>query len=619
MIIKELIIKNLAQAALNSVKERLRGFGATWHDDAAALEAALGAHLESVESWSAEVSFADARRARPIEDIFIDLQLFVQPLRLRLTESENVETTSLLDAVERSTRHVVILGHPGAGKTTSVKYLTQRMLNDETFAPGYSMPMVVRLRDLARASAPTAGLIDYLSAQLGPPIRFPESRPVSPERAAVVQLDALVAVLSTVKPLVLLDGFDELPTNLRELVRRDVQTLSERLASSRIVLTSRTGEFAYNFPGFDHYELSPLTTAQLKQFVRRWLRSAEETDRFLEKLNASPFKDTALRPLTIAHLCAIYERLHDIPDKPKTVYRKVVNLLLEEWDQQQGLRRTSRYAHFETDRKFDFLSDVAYNVSAILQQTEFTTGNLLGIYRAIHTVHDLPEDEASAVAAELETHTGLLVQSGYEQFTFAHRSIQEYLAGEYVVRLPELPQPQLVLKIPNEMAVAVAVSSNPTVYLCYLSVAVLENYADERFLRTFIGRLSSEKVDFNRSDQRIFEACVRMGAASIRRILSSELANYRPTELEESRDNAHFVAGFNRLLALTATESAVRQLLSGASVSQSYRLHTSATDVFEVEHYRPSPMFAQIGPKTLYLPAPVLERFAPSAMHPFGR
>ncbi len=45
---------------------------------------------------------------------------------------------------------------------------------------------------------------------------------------------------------------------------------------------------------------------------------------FTEQIKKSPFADTAIRPLTIAHLCAIFERAGRIPDKPKTFYRKIV-------------------------------------------------------------------------------------------------------------------------------------------------------------------------------------------------------------------------------------------------------------------------------------------------------
>jgi len=76
------------------------------------------------------------------------------------------------------------------------------------------------------------------------------------------------------------------------------------------------------------------------------------------------------------------------------------------------------------------------------------------------------DHEAQQVVNELETHTGLFIQSGYEQFEFAHKSLQEYLAAEYLVKLPSIPPERRILfKLPNELAIAVTISSNPSDYI----------------------------------------------------------------------------------------------------------------------------------------------------------
>ena len=68
-------------------------------------------------------------------------------------------------------------------------------------------------------------------------------------------------------------------------------------------------------------------------------------------------------PLTLAHLCAVFERSGSIPRKPRTLYRKAVRLALEDWDEQRSVKRWSGYADFEVDRKEDFLKAIAYELS----------------------------------------------------------------------------------------------------------------------------------------------------------------------------------------------------------------------------------------------------------------
>jgi hypothetical protein len=216
---------------------------------------------------------------------------------------------------------------------------------------------------------------------------------------------------------------------------------------------------------------------------------------------SSPFADAAIRPLTIAHLCAIYERAGRIPDKPKTVYRKIVNLLLEEWDEQRSVKRQSSYANFEVDRKFEFLTNLAYVLTTSARGAVFRKKDLINAYEKIHENFGLPLGEAAKVANELESHTGLFIQAGYELFEFSHKSLQEYLTAEFIVRLPAVPRhPSLLLNIPNELAIATAISSQASQYLTHL---IFERFSGLRpkfgFIRAFVTRLLLESPDFERT------------------------------------------------------------------------------------------------------------------------
>jgi hypothetical protein len=181
------------------------------------------------------------------------------------------------------------------------------------------------------------------------------------------------------------------------------------------------------------------------------------------------------------------------------MYKKIINLLLEEWDEQKSVKRYSRYAHFEIDRKFDFLCHLAFSLTTSLQKTIFSKYDLLRAYQAIYRDYDLVGSEAKQVVDELETHTGLFLQSGYEEFEFAHKSLQEYLTAEYIVKLPYvIAEKNSLAKLPNEFAIAVAISSNPSEYLTELVLNRLKGRQwSEAFIGAFVSRLLLEKPDLN--------------------------------------------------------------------------------------------------------------------------
>jgi hypothetical protein len=315
-----------------------------------------------------------------------------------------------------------------------------------------------------------------------------------------VQEQILIEYINRLHAVVLLDGFDELPTEeLRDSALRDISRLAEGLKDTRLVVTSRSSDFKYKLASLDKFEIASLNRGQVELFAERWLQSKDKANDFLGKVFASPFSDTTIRPLTIAHLCAIYERIQDIPDKPKSVYRRIVQLLLEDWDSQRQVKRPSMYAGFDHDRKFEFLAHLAFHLTAELKELRFSNTSLREAYAQIHRDHGLPAAQAAQVAAELESHSGLILESGRDYFEFAHKSLQEYLAADYIVRLPTLSLIDTKLSVlANELAIAVSLSSKPGAYLAELFLRSVDLERESTpWLETFLARLSLEKPELN--------------------------------------------------------------------------------------------------------------------------
>lgn len=510
--IQEYILKKVLDASLVAAKKALKESGAKLVTSREEIEESITYHLRSVKNWSSEVSFHDLKKAKSTTDIFLELNLYVYPRRIRILNDEVIETIPLRGIFESNLAHFILLGQPGAGKTTSMMYLCQLLFHDEDFYPDrFSFPLLIKFRDLnATDKDPNSTLlIDQIFKILGLTIQLPPRlRDVSGELGeSITEITSIkekfvVNLLDNLGILLILEGFDELiDAKAREGVIREITSLATHLEKSTLILTSRTGDFIYNINKTAQYELCPLTRKQVHNFAQKWLGDDHQASEFLSQIYNSPFADTAIRPMTLAHLCAIYERIGRIPDKPKTIYKKVVNLLLEEWDQQRSIKRASRYGQFEVDRKFEFLCHLAYELTTSLQKTVFSKDDLLEIYANICHDYGLETQEAQKAIGEIESHTGLFLQSGYDQFEFAHKSLQEYLTAEYLVRLPAIPKYEKILfKLPNELAVAVAISSNQSKYFSELIINRLMNHKlPLNFLKVFMNRLVLEKPDFNTS------------------------------------------------------------------------------------------------------------------------
>ncbi|EDY83481.1 hypothetical protein VDG1235_3108 [Verrucomicrobiia bacterium DG1235] len=494
--ILEAAIPHLTKKAIDATLSKTQNNSITQDDRK--IEEAIAGHIKEMTNWCSEISFKDLKQPKPISGFYIPLDFYIFPQSRRVSGEEKIEKLSISEIFNQSKRHSILLGQPGAGKTTSIKNLCNQILKNDKFeCYDLSFPLVIRLRELNNDNS-TQSIVEHIASTLHFKIQAASNESERKENRSKI-----ANFIEELKIILILDGFDELSSKpKREDYIEEIRFLARTLSSSLLLLTSRTGDFTYNIENANTYELCSLTDQQVSEFAHKWITPKKAALNFLEEIKNSPFHDTAIRPLTIAHLCAIYERIGRIPQKPKTVYKKVIQLLLEEWDEQRSVSRLSRYGAFESDRKFDFLSKIAFELSAKHSTPIFYTDSLKAIYKNCYEDFDLPKSESTKVITEIESHNGLILRTGFERYEFAHKSLQEYLAAEYIVRLSEIPTiKKIIERIPNELAVAVSISSDPSHYLTELVLSRFQSFKPTKeYLSIFISRLLLERPDFNRNE-----------------------------------------------------------------------------------------------------------------------
>lgn len=440
--------------------------------------------LSATESWAASISLLDLLHDKELKDSFVELSLDVG--LTRHGPDKNARRVAGLTDVYESIGHVAILGRPGAGKTTSLQRIAAMILED-WHAGKRGVPILVRLRDLREKST----LFNHILGTLGIHLRVPPRVPVDLRRAW--EQRAAIAYLTSVSAQLLVDGLDEVQLSLRTEVERQLRDLALAPGDHRLYLTCRTADFHVSLAGVQSYTIRPLTAQQVKDFARRWL--GDKAEAFLAAVKENPYTGTEVVPLTLAHLCAIYEREGELPPRPIEVYEKIVSLLIDQWDRQRNIHRTSKYATFVQRKKERFLQAIAFELAMNDRKGAFREDELEAIYRDIAPAFGLPADEMDAVIEEVESHTGLIHQTGFNTYDFVHLVIHEYLAAMHAHRLAE-PTKALIPKYPNEMALVVAYASDPEAYLEKTFQEAL-NFIEHRvsidFLIPFLARVSQER------------------------------------------------------------------------------------------------------------------------------
>lgn len=169
----------------------------------------------------------------------------------------------------------------------------------------------------------------------------------------------------------------------------------------------------------------------------------------------------------------------------------------------------------EPDRRFK-VSDLSGREALAFQLTQggarglFDHEDLTEAYLAVHESFDLPRADALSVTREIESHTGLLMRVGRDSHEFLHLSIQEYLTAEYLVKRGGVPYGSRTLPaFPNEYAVAVALSTDPSAYMadlvsCYFrDLSGSPGDAEGEFIEVlppFAARLVTERPNWRRTE-----------------------------------------------------------------------------------------------------------------------
>lgn len=317
---------DVAKKAVTAVTHFLGRWGVSVSSTQERLEEAIAEHQREVKSWSEEISFKDLAKPKSTSEVFVPLDIYLLPQRQHLSPEERLNSAAL-SAILKSNevRHLVILGQPGAGKTTAIKHLCQEMVAGSDICPLQNFPLLIRLRDLNAIRVADGNyqdlLIQRIQSILDIPLEIPsdlESGDAPISRAAVRER-AVVHMLDILRPVILLDGFDEISQKLkRDAIIEGVRQLALQLDEAQVVLTARTGEFSYHIEKMTTYEIAPLSSHQVEQFASSWL-GEQDAKSFLKQVRNSPFADTAIKPLTLAHLCAIFERVRKIPEKPRNL------------------------------------------------------------------------------------------------------------------------------------------------------------------------------------------------------------------------------------------------------------------------------------------------------------
>lgn len=379
----------------------------------------------SLESIYTKVQLLNAEQLKSFETIDALEKQYRQTKKRKFPEIRKpISYTSV--EISNTEQYLLILGDPGAGKTTFLKKIWLESIKGKRGKYDHiCIPVYIELKhfDVNISSLDELILNEFNFCGL-------------PCAESIVK-----TCLNAGKFLILLDGLDEVQSSKLENVLKCINNAVRDYYDNRFIVSCRTAAYNNYLNNFRNVKISNFGDVEIEQFIDNWFQSdldkkASTGDQFWELLRSpenSATKELAQTPLLLTFLCLVYDRSQKLPDNRSTLYKKALDILLEEWESEKRVKRDKIYKGFHSDLEKILLSKIAYDAlvddklffseqSILTNISEFLSKNL-----------NAPSNlNSKTVLRAIEIQQGLLVERAEDVYSFSHLTLQEYLVAQYI-------------------------------------------------------------------------------------------------------------------------------------------------------------------------------------------
>ncbi|MEH2423281.1 MAG: NACHT domain-containing protein [Nostoc sp.] len=328
--------------------------------------------------------------------------------------------------VANNKQYLMVLGGPGAGKSTFVRKMGLEALKGKK--GGFKHGCIPVFIELKRFASSNINIETFIAEEFGI-CGFP-----SPDKFAVKALEEG-------KLLILLDGLDEVPTkNLTEAISQ-IQNFVDKYDKNRFIASCRTAAYRSGFRRFSDVSMADFDDDQIWQFIYNWFHSEADTQaktgekcwELLQKPEHEAAKELAHTPLLLTFLCLVYDRSQSFPDNRSVLYRKALRILLEEWASEKRILRDEIYQGLHTELEEILLSEIAYT-GFKSDRLFFSQRDIVGQIKTFLASNlNAPQHlDGESVLNAIAVQQGILVERAEDVFSFSHLTLQEYLTAQYI-------------------------------------------------------------------------------------------------------------------------------------------------------------------------------------------
>jgi hypothetical protein len=323
---------------------------------------------------------------------------------------------------------LMVTGEPGSGKSVLLKYLAWSYGQGKL--DGIADRPVVILLDLYRLSDPSLNEAKLIQALVD---AFDRNQFPNAQNFARNGLGKGMFLL-------LLDGLDEVNSDVRGHVVGVLRDFLKKYSQCRAVITCRTHVYEGEFSDIADRKLEVVefTDQQMRRFLKAWepemQRARKSVNQMMAALRERPLiLKLARNPLLLTLIAYLYtEPAFVLPRSRAEFYEKSTGILLEQREYKgDDEYKHNRYEANEKRRVLQHLALYAQDHSSNLKDRRSLKAEVIREQvKAVLPSLDIPDDETKDILEEIVERSGLFMKiDGGERYIFPHLTIQEYFAA----------------------------------------------------------------------------------------------------------------------------------------------------------------------------------------------
>jgi hypothetical protein len=229
----------------------------------------------------------------------------------------------------------------------------------------------------------------------------------------------------------ILDGFDEVKSDFRDCIEKEILGISQTYPSCALLVSARPSSIFDSWTDFFCAEVAPLSSKAVSTLIKKLDFDLSVKQKFLDRVSDLylSHKEFLSNPLLATMMLLTFDQYAEIPSKIHIFYEQAFQTLFNKHDALKSAFVRQSYSHLSIDDFRRYFSAFAF--ATYLDQVFSFDQNLLYTYVVkAKLLESIKVDEILYIKDLLES-VCLLVKDG-GVISFSHRSFQEYFSALYL-------------------------------------------------------------------------------------------------------------------------------------------------------------------------------------------